>query len=152
MAIAGVLVLASLVLLTFADVILCYFYSDPLRGRQDIIEIGMVLSLLLAAPYTWWVNGHISVDLYASLSLFALEKLRVWLIKLSVARVFCLIAYRAWWAAEDAALFNEATNMIGISHKPFIPAIMAMSCFHAAMIMLECFLSSYNPNDLDYDE
>ncbi len=146
MAIAAGLVLAGLVVLTFTDVILRYFLSDPLRGRQDIVEMGMVLSVLLAAPYTWRIGGHISVDLYSGLAFPALERARKLLMGISVAGVFCLIAWRAWLAAEDAALFNEATNMIAIAHRPFILAIMAMAALHAVLIVLEYFLDP-SPSD-----
>ncbi len=149
MAVAAGLVLAGLVALTFTDVILRYFFSDPLRGRQDIVEVGMVLSLLLAAPYTWRIGGHISVDLYRALPFPMLERIRAFLIKLAVAGIFFLIAWRAWLAAEDAALFNEATNMIAIVHRPFILAICVVALLHAVMIVVESFIGPAGPGDFD---
>lgn len=138
MAMAAGLVLSGLVVLTFIDVILRYFFSAPLRGRQDIVEMGMVLSLMLAAPYTWRVGGHISVDLYGHLPFRALEILRALLVKLSVAGIFGLYAWRAIEAAEDATLFNEATNMIAIPHHPFILLILGVSLIHALILLFEC--------------
>ena len=135
MAVAGGLVLSALVLLTFYDVILRYFFSAPLRGRQDIVEMGMVLTQMLAAPYTWRIGGHISVDLYGKIPFQPLEILRVLLVKFAVVGIFSLIAWRAIEAIEDASLFNEATNMIFIPHKPFIVAIM-LTCFLHALIVL----------------
>ena len=41
--IAG-LVLCFVVALTFYDVLLRYLFSAPLRGRQDLVEMGMVVS------------------------------------------------------------------------------------------------------------
>ena len=77
MAIVGGLVLVGLVALTFYDVILRYLFSAPLRGRQDIVEMGMVLTLMLAAPYTWRVSGHIiptafNIDRYGPIFAFRL--------------------------------------------------------------------------------
>ena len=147
MAISGGLVLCCLVALTFYDVILRYFFSAPLRGRQDIVEMGMVLALMLAAPYTWRINGHISVDLYDEIPIRLLEVLRRLIVKILVAGVFFLIAWRAVEAAEDAALFNEATNMVLIPHLPFIWLIMVVSALHALILLAETWVDIRNmPN------
>ena len=137
MAIVGGLVLVSVVALTFYDVVLRYFFSAPLRGRQDIVEMGMVLTLMLAAPYTWRVNGHISVDLYEKIPSPLLEILRKLFVRMMVAGVFGLIAWRAIEAGEDATLFNEATNMVLIPHLPFIRLIMAVAALHAVILIYE---------------
>ncbi|NDW46558.1 TRAP transporter small permease [Ruegeria sp. PrR005] len=137
MGILGGVVLFGLVFLTFSDVILRYFFSAPLRGRQDIVEIGMVVTLMLAAPYAWRTASHISVDLYDGIPFRPLEVLRRLLVKLSVAAVSGLIAWRSLEAAEDAALFNEATNMIGIPHLPFIRLITAITVLHLVILIAE---------------
>lgn len=139
MAILGGLVLCCLVAFTFYDVILRYFFSSPLRGRQDIVEMGMVLTLMLAAPYTWRIGGHISVDLYDQFPIRFLEILRRLFVKLLVAGVFGLIAWRAIEAAADATLFNEATNMVLIPHLPFIWLIMCVSALHALILLFEAW-------------
>ena len=142
LAILAGLVLVALVALTFVDVIMRYFFSAPLRGRQDIVEMGMVLAVFLAAPYTWRINGHISVDLYETLFFPRLESIRQLFVMVSVAGIFALIAWRALIAAEDAALLNEATNMIAIPHKPFMLLIAGISILHAALILIECVVKT----------
>jgi len=140
MALCAGLMVAALVALTFADVILRYFFSAPLRGRQDLVEMGMVLSILLAAPYTWRINGHIDVDLYKALPWHAAEKIRLIGIRLLVAAIFGIIAWMAWRGAEDAALFNEATNMILIPHRPFMLFIGIVCVIHTALLLTECVI------------
>ena len=53
-------VLVGLVVLTFADVLMRYLFSAPIAGRQDIVEVGMVAVLSLAAPYAWRIGDHIT--------------------------------------------------------------------------------------------
>lgn len=137
MAITAGLVLSALVTLTFCDVLMRYFFFAPLRGRQDIVELGMVLVLMLGAPYTWRIGGHISVDLYKALPFRPLEILRSLLVKLLVTGTFALISWRSLEALEDAALFNEATNMILIPHSPFIWAILGSCLLHACIVTIE---------------
>ncbi len=151
MAIGAGFILSALVVLTFFDVLLRYFFSSPLRGRQDIVEMGMVLVLMLSAPYTWRIGGHISVDLYEKIPFWPLEILRAALIKLSVSGIFALIAWRAIGAVEDADLFNEATNMIFIPHKPFLLTIMVACFFHALIILFET-LAELRANQRDRND
>lgn len=138
MAIGAGLVVAALVALTFADVILRYFFSAPLRGRQDLVEMGMVVAVLLAAPFTWRINGHIDVDLFKALPWRVAEKVRLIGIRLLAAAIFGVIGWMAWRGAEDAALFNEATNMILIPHRPFMLFIAAICVLHTALLLIEC--------------
>ena len=146
MTVAAGLVLCSVVVLTFYDVLLRHLFSAPLRGRQDLVEMGMVVSLMLAAPYTWRIGGHISVDLYEAIPIRLLDNLRRLLVKLLVAGIFALIAWRSIEATEDAILFGEATNMILIPHLPFIRLITAIGALHALIILLETY-SEFRASD-----
>lgn len=145
MALCAGLMVAALVALTFTDVILRYFFSAPLRGRQDLVEMGMVISVLLAAPYTWRINGHIDVDLFKALPWRALEKIRLIGIRLLVAGIFAILARMAWRGAEDAALFNEATNMILIPHRPFMLFVGVICVAHTALLLIECVVLGRSP-------
>ena len=142
MALCAGLVASALVALTFTDVILRYFFSAPLHGRQDLVEMGMVVTVLLAAPYTWRINGHIDVELFRALPWRMAEKIRVVGIRLLVAGIFGIIAWMAWLGAEDAALFNEATNIILIPHRPFMLFVGAVCVIHTALLLTECIVLS----------
>ena len=146
MAIVSGIVLSLLVALTFYDVLLRYFFSSPMRGRQDIVEMGMVVCLMLATPYTWRVKGHISVDLYQNFKNRYLEILRMLIVKSFVLLIFILIAWRSIEAIEDANLFSEATNMILIPHYPFIAIVMIAALANALIIFLEISLEIFKGN------
>ena len=139
MAIVSGLILGGLVIVTFIDVILRYIFSAPLSGRQDIVEMGMLTSLMFAAPLTWRIGGHISVDLYETLPVPFLESVRRILVMGGCAGILGLLAWRSVEAADDAALFSEATNMIHIPHQPFIYLILVASAAHALVILAELF-------------
>ena len=57
------LILIALIGLTFSDVILRYIFSSPIFGARDLLEMGMVVVISLAFPFTWRAGGHIVVDL-----------------------------------------------------------------------------------------
>ncbi len=145
LAIAAGIVLTGLVFLTFADVLLRYLWSAPIRGRQDVVEMGMVIVVLLAAPYAWRTGDHITVDLLPKIPVAGLEILRSIAVRLAVAGVFAALSWLAWKGAEEAELFNEATNMILIPHRPFMLMTMVVCAFHAVLIVVEVLVTTTRP-------
>ena len=138
-ALAGIVLLGMIAIICY-DVVMRYLFSAPFKGRQDIVEMSMLLALMLGAPYGWRVGGHISVDLYDAIPVRSLEWLRSIFVKLIIAGVFGLMAWRSSYAIEEDALFNEATNMILIPHRPFMFVIMVVAAMHAGMLVLACCL------------
>ena len=57
----------ALIGLTFVDVILRYLFAAPILGATDVLQMGMVVVISLAFPFTWRTGGHIVVDLHAGL-------------------------------------------------------------------------------------
>jgi tripartite ATP-independent transporter DctM subunit len=55
-----------MVVLSFVDVIMRYFFNSPIRYVSELIEVGMITSIFLAIAYTQNQKGHISVDVIVS--------------------------------------------------------------------------------------
>ncbi len=134
--IAGV-ILVGLVILTFADVLMRYLFSAPIAGRQDIIEMGMIAVLSLAAPYAWRIGDHITVDVVPDLPWQGARALRVVLVRLIVALLLGLLSFTAYQRIEEAELFNEATNIILIPHQPFLWLMAVAFAVHLLAVLGE---------------
>jgi TRAP-type C4-dicarboxylate transport system permease small subunit len=147
LAIIAGLVLLFLVGLTFADVILRYIFSKPLLGAKDILQMGMVVVVFWAAPYTWRIGGHIVVDLLPDYKSDFLTRLRDIIVRIFALMVFGLLAWQAWQRAEETAFFNEATNMIEIPFRPFFFALMLGTIVQTIILLLETAALSLK-NDL----
>ena len=52
--------------------------------------------------------------------------------------IFGLLAWRCWLRADDAALFNEATNMVEVPFQPFFWILSAASLFQTIILIVEC--------------
>ena len=114
------LILASIIGLTFTDVILRYIF------------------LSLAFPFTWRAGGHIVVDLLPDYRIATLTVLRDLIVRLFGIGLFGLLAWQCWIRADDAVLFNEATNMIEIPFSPFFIVIAAASAWQVVVLCVEC--------------
>lgn len=130
-------VLLALVALTFVDVVLRYVFAAPILGATDALQMGMLLVVSLAFPFTWRVGGHIVVDLVPDYGLPWLTRLRDLVVRLLAVVVFALLSWRGWIRAGDAELFNEATNMIEIPFQPFFWVLAGASAFQVAVLCAE---------------
>ena len=137
--------LIGVVLITFLDVILRYFFASPISGRQDLVEMGMVVTVMCAAPYAWRRGAHIVVDVFPHFSWAPAELVREYSVRFIVTILFIALSWHAYQDAENATLFNEATNMIGIPHRPFMLLISIISAFHALLIVIESFTTQPRP-------
>ena len=143
------LILILLIGLTFVDVIGRYVFGAPILGAKDILEMGMVCVISLAFPFTWRMGGHIVVDLIPDYPVLGLTIARDVIVRLLALAIFALLAWQAWLRAEDAALFNEATNMISLPFRPFFFCLAGASLIQSAVLAVETiFLVAGRPIDL----
>jgi TRAP-type C4-dicarboxylate transport system permease small subunit len=133
------LILVALISLTFFDVILRYIFSAPIFGARDLLEMGMVVVISLAFPFTWRAGGHIVVDLIPDYGIKFLTIARDLVVRLIGVVIFTLLAWRAWIRSDDAVLFTEATNMIGLPFSPFFIILAAGSALQVVVLSVEIF-------------
>ena len=138
LAVLAGLILIALIGLTFADVIMRYIFASPIFGARDFLETGMVVVISLGFPFTWRIGGHIVVDLIPDYGIHTLTVLRDLIVRLIGIVIFGLLAWRFWLRADDAALFNEATNMIEVPFQPFFWILSAASLFQTIILIVEC--------------
>ena len=133
------LILIALIGLTFFDVILRYIFSAPIFGARDLLEMGMVVVISCAFPFTWRAGGHIVVDLIPDYGLKILTIIRDFLVRLVGVVIFALLTWRAWVRSGDAILFTEATNMIGLPFSLFFIILAAGSALQVIVLCMEIF-------------
>ncbi len=137
LAVVSGLILLALIGLTFVDVVLRYIFSAPFLGAKDLLQMGMVLVISLAFPFTWRMGGHIVVDLIPDYGVQALTRARDSAVRLIGILIFALLAWQAWIRADDAVLFNEATNMIEVPFQPFFWVLSIAAAFQAVVLCVE---------------
>ena len=137
LAVVSGLILLALIGLTFVDVILRYIFSSPILGAKDLLEMGMVVVISLAFPFTWRIGGHIVVDLIPDYGVKVLTTLRDVVVRLIGIEIFRHLAWNAWIRAGDAKLFNEATNMIEVPFRPFFWVLSIAAGFQAVVLCVE---------------
>lgn len=131
-AIAGGILLTSMMLLVTADVIGRFFFDHPIHGTTEITEFIMVAMLYLTLAHTQAVKAHINVDIFF---VFFPERAREVFHLIGCLLgffLFGLIAWQGTLAALKAWRFWETT--FGVIPFPlfyakvFVPIGSALLC------------------------
>jgi len=133
-AILGTLGLIGEVVVILVDVAGRYFGS-PLRGAQDLTQMGMVVLVFGGMALCDRQGGHIAVDLFE-------RKMPDWMIRLTDllgaiagALIFAGIAWQMWKSAAISQMLNLATNIIYLP-KAWFQYYIVVCCIITAVGML----------------
>lgn len=132
----GMYILLLLVFITFVDVFLRYMFNSPLNGSIEITEMLMSVVLFSSVAYTYWMRGHVSMDIVTG-KLSELNKNRLGAITTLWSMVvvcFCMgCMYRY------AMTTHDVTSVWSVSYTPFILyALFGLGLLLLAMLSHAC--------------
>lgn len=129
--------LAILLVVTFASVIMRYFFNAPILGSNEIIQLASVALVMLAMPGAAQAGMHIRVDVFDQ-RIGAIGRL-AGDVMTRIVSVYLLgvLAWRAWGKLLDAAEFGDATNMLEIPIWPFYGLLILGSVLYALVLAIQ---------------
>jgi tripartite ATP-independent transporter DctM subunit len=140
----GVAALACMILVTFINVFLRYFFSRPIAGVEAITEVIMICAIFLAVAHTHNTRSHISVDL---LSNKLTEKPRLALEFITTLLSIGLFGIVSWRTLEHAIFLIQDHRLhdkfIGIPSGPF-GVVIVIGCVSLFLLLIRDLLSQIN--------
>ncbi len=134
--VAASLILFCMMTLTFADVILRYLFSRPLRGAFEVTELMLLVLIFAGLPLVTHANEHVTMDLIDRwLSPRLRDALGRLMEAISAALMFVLTWFM-WIKAQRIAGYGDTTDVLRIAVGPFV-------YFMVAMILLSGLLHLY---------
>jgi len=128
-----------MMLLTVVDVCLRAFFSLPLRGTYEIIELLLACTFFLALPAVFLREENILVDVVDGVAPRAVPTLRRLAEAVAVV-VLGVMAWQGWKAAAETLVFNDVTSDLSIHRLVYwIPVLAGM--IGAALAALYMFVS-----------
>ncbi len=117
--IIAIITLAMMVLLTFVDVMLRYFFNRPLAFSLELIQVMAVIVVFFGLAYTQLYKGHIAIDVLVNLL-----SQRARLVIDSIGTIlsiglFCLIIWRSSLYALGLQESHQVTETLGMPVSPF---------------------------------
>ncbi|MFH1491387.1 MAG: TRAP transporter small permease subunit, partial [Pseudomonadota bacterium] len=116
----GVFFLTMMMVTITVDVVLRYFFNAPIDGSLEIIQAILVLTILLAIPYTTVRKQHVSIDIVTSK--FS-ERVRARLEGMMTFISLALCALLVWRAVIYAMLKYRTNEMSTVLHIPLAPLV-----------------------------
>lgn len=113
-------VLAVLMVFTFVDVALRYFFSSPIKGDYEISSFMMVLVIPSGLALTALQKKHIRVDVFTQ---FLPKRVQAGLSSFAYLLTLGFIGFMIWQTGKYASLLIESgqqTTSIPVSEYPFV--------------------------------
>jgi TRAP-type transport system small permease protein len=131
------LALGVLLLVTFAGVVMRYFFNAPILGNNEIIELASVVLVMLAMPGAARQEMHIRVDVFDRL-IGAFGRLAGDILARGVSiYLLLLLGWRAWGKLADAAKYGDATNMLSLPLWPFYGLLVLGASLYALVLFIQ---------------
>ena len=124
-----------LMLLTVVAVVMRYVFNAPILGAQDISELSLAVVVFLGIPYCGWTGGHVAVDLISTVVGESRLRYTDALMRLLGGVLFAVVAWQALRQGLDALEYGDATNLVDISHYPFM-FLMSFGWLLFALVLL----------------
>jgi len=146
------LVLATLAVVTFCDVIARYFFNRPFPFTVEITEIAMGVLIYFGVGLTTHDNDHISVD-FVTLRLSARSRTIMALITNVVAFIFLIfLVWRLWLRAAVIFEKDDMTPIMFIRLWPFAYLMAFGSVFFLTGILVHLIDASRRLKNLQAAE
>lgn len=134
-------VMAFLMLLITVDVVARYFFSAPVPGTYEIVQITLGTIVFLGLPLVSWRETHISVALLEGRFRGRVHRVRRFLVLLVSCGILAGLAWRLVALGNALALGDQVLGAIEIPLAPF--AYFAAALTGTAAVALLTLLFSH---------
>jgi len=131
--------LCSMVLVAVVDAVGRYFFSRPITGSTELIELLMILVIFGSIPLVTYGRAHIKVDFFPMNLKKTMGRIHHGLIELICAAINFLLVYATWDKVQSLLDYGDTTQMLSIPLAPFVVVIMVMLAVNGLIHLGLCF-------------
>ena len=117
--VAGGLLLA-MILLTFVDVVLRYFFNSPIKGGFEVTEMMMAVLIFAGLPLVSRSNEHVTIDAFDRFFPDAFRRAMHVVIHLVCAAALAGMAWLLYRKAGSFAEIGDVTQTLKFPIAPFV--------------------------------
>lgn len=143
--IAAGLALVGVMAVMVLDVVFRYVLARPIKGVQDLVQLGLLLVVFLGIGYCGRTGGHVAVDVFERFMGAGLRRAADVLVRALGAAIYAALAWRAWQSGVDAGAYRESSNLLAIPFQPFYFIIAGGAALYATVLLAEIFLGPPKP-------
>lgn len=143
---AGALLFAMM-LLTFVDVIMRYWFDAPIKGSFEITELMMAVLIFAGLPLVSRSNQHVAIDTFESLLPEALRRALRVLMQVVCAVAMAGMAWLLYGKAQRFAMAGDITQSLKVPIAPFVYLMAALTLATAIVHGVNAFAARHGPLD-----
>lgn len=132
-------VLFCMMMLTFVDVILRYFFNAPLTGSFEVSELLMAVLIFCGLPLVSRRHEHVAIDSLERLIPEFLQRVLQRLVDLVCALALLGMAWLLAGRAARFASLGDVTQTLKISIAPFVYLMAALTLATALVHLIAVF-------------
>jgi TRAP-type C4-dicarboxylate transport system permease small subunit len=118
--VAASMLLLSLMLLTFVDVVARYLFNRPLAGAFELTELLLLVLIFAGLPLVSYADEHVTMD-FVDRFLSAGRRRRLERgVHVLAAALMALLAWLVWLKADRIWAYRDATDVLRIVYGPFV--------------------------------
>lgn len=133
---AASVILFSMMIVTFVDVVGRYGFNRPLRGAFEGTELMLLVLIFAGLPLVSHADEHVTMDFIDHMVGPAARKVIAALAQLVCAATLIGLSWLIWVKAGKIAAYGDTTDVLKILLAPFV-------YFMAAMIALSGFIHAW---------
>ncbi len=133
---AASVILFSMMLITFVDVIGRYVFNRPMRGAFEITELMLLVLIFAGLPLVSHADEHVTMDFIDNLFGSFGRRVVIAIAHLVCAATMLGLAWLIWVKAGKIASYGDTTDVLRITIGPFV-------YFMAAMIALSGLIHTW---------
>ncbi len=133
---AASVILFSMMIVTFVDVIGRYGFNRPLRGAFEGTELMLLVLIFAGLPLVSHADEHVTMDFIDHMVGPAARKVIAALAQLVCAATLLGLSWLVWVKAGKIAAYGDTTDVLKILLAPFV-------YFMAAMIALSGLIHAW---------
>ena len=130
--VAGSLLFAMMVL-TFADVVLRYFFNSPIKGGFEVTEMMMAVLIFAGLPLVSRKHEHVTIDAFDHFFPAAMRRVLYVIIHVICALALVGMAWLLYSKAASFAEIGDVTQTLKFPIAPFVYLMAALTLATAAV-------------------
>lgn len=130
-AVAAGIVLTAMAAMSIVSITGRTFFSHPLLGDYELVQMMSAIAVSLSLPYTHWVKGHVIVDFFTTNTPASANALLDALANLIMAALSALVTWRMWKGMFELRESMDASMLLELpvwwTYIPMVAAFALLS-------------------------
>lgn len=124
--VASSVLLVSMMLLTFVDVVARYLLNRPIRGGFEVTELLLLVLIFAGLPLVSHADEHVTMDFIDRILPPAALRVLVRVVHALCAAVMFFLTWQVWIKAGRIASYGDTSDVLRITIAPFVYFMDAM--------------------------